>query len=73
MNNLCSILNLESIEQLIILMDEIPMGIIDYKLSKWGITSKDISIISKNSFTKIDKSIISLNEKEVSGILFSVL
>ncbi len=49
--------------------------VIELRLSAFGITEKDISIIVNNAFTggRMDNNPIDLNRDDVTGILESVL
>ncbi len=56
-------------------IDMVCEDVIELRLSAFGITEKDISIIVNNAFTggRMDNNPIDLNRDDVTGILESVL
>ena len=72
-SSICKDLNGISIDKFLFRIDQIPNGILKYKLSDWGVLEKDIPIISKKSLTKVEKYIKPLDEKNINDILYSIL
>ena len=66
---ICNTLNI-TYEKLINMINQIPDGILSYKLSDWGLKQSDLEFVSKESFTKgrMDNNIVDLSRKDVLQI-----
>tara|TARA_Y100000590_G_scaffold346139_1_gene396269 strand:- start:30649 stop:31749 length:1101 start_codon:yes stop_codon:yes gene_type:complete len=67
-------LGLESMEELIEKIKNIPHNIIKYRLRDWGVQKSDLSWLVSKSFTKgrMDNNIVDLNENIVESILVDI-
>jgi len=72
-SSICKDLNGISIDKFLDRIDQIPNGILKYKLSDWGVLEEDIPMISKKSLTKVEKYIKPLDENNINEILYSIL
>tara|TARA_B100000029_G_C17568488_1_gene955820 strand:+ start:236 stop:1333 length:1098 start_codon:yes stop_codon:yes gene_type:complete len=63
-----------SFDELINKIEEIPEGVISYKLRDWGVLESELPDITKDSFTKgrIDNNIVDLDRNDILNILKSV-
>jgi len=66
---ICNFLNV-SYDELINRINQIPEGVISYKLSDWGVKRQDLKFLSNESFTKgrMDNNIVDLSNKDVLQI-----
>ncbi len=64
-------LNLQNLSELEKLILQIPEGVIDFKLSKWGVRQAELNDITKRSFTKsrMANNIIDLNNDDILWVL----
>jgi alcohol dehydrogenase class IV len=74
LNKLLSFLNI-NYKELESQIMEIPMNVIDFKLSKWGIKSENIEDIVNRSFTKsrISNNVVELNREDVRQLLKQIM
>lgn len=64
-------LNLQNLSELEKLIFQIPEGVIDFTLSKWGVKKAELNDITERSFTKsrIANNIIDLNSDDILWVL----
>ena len=69
LNIICNLLNV-SLDELINKINQIPEGVLSYKLSDWGLKREDLEFLSNESFTKgrMDNNIVDLSSKDVLQI-----
>ena len=64
--------NLSELERLIL---QIPEGVIDFTLAKWGVKQTEINDITKRSFTKsrMENNIVELSKEDIQLIFKNLL
>jgi alcohol dehydrogenase class IV len=68
-------LHIQRLPELERLISQIPDGVIDFKLSKWGVKQTEIDDIVERSFTKsrMENNIVDLSKKDIQLIFESLL
>ena len=73
LDKICTLLNL-TLKELIEEIKEIPLDIIPFSLSEWGIQECDLPSLVNESFTKgrMDNNVVNLTKKDVQHILMNI-
>jgi len=66
--------NMISYDQLISKIKSIPIGVVPFSLSEWGVKEEDLDLIVDHSFTndRIENNIIKLSKNDIINILHEV-
>jgi alcohol dehydrogenase class IV len=67
-------INMISYDQLISKIKSIPIGVVPFSLSEWGVKEEDLDLIVDHSFTsdRIENNIIKLSKNDIINILHEV-
>ena len=63
-----------SYDQLISKIKSIPIGVVPFSLSEWGVKEEDLDLIVDHAFTndRIENNIIKLSKNDIINILHEV-